>query len=116
MSPTEVDARLKAVFAQPGAEAFYEKDPWFGLTFWEMFRREFGFAPMTTFFTECRSLKPAERPRTEQDRKDLFAERMSRILGKNVVDYMKMWGIEVSPKVVEKCQQYPKWLPKPWRS
>jgi hypothetical protein len=115
MSPKEVDSRLAMVFAKPTSQAFYEKDPWFGLTFWEMLRREFGFAPMTKFFTECRSLPASERPRNEQQRKDLFARKMSKILGKNLVDYMKMWGIEVSPDAAAACKQFPAWLPKPWR-
>ncbi len=108
MTSEEVAKRLAIVKAAPGSEKFYNKDPWYGLTFWTMIRREYGFEKLTEYFAWCKG----QNLRSEKDKKDAFVAEMSRIIGRDLTKYCRMWGIEVSADAAAKASRYPEWLPK----
>jgi hypothetical protein len=109
MSPSEVAKRLSQVAASPGSEDFFQKDPWFGLTFWIQIQREFGFPAVTKFFAKYRTMKPNERPRGDQARMDAFVVNMSEVIGRDISGYAKKWGMPVSAGAVEKVKGLPSW-------
>lgn len=115
MSPDQVTARLAAVKSKPGAEKYYEKDPWFGLTFWMEIHREFGFSPMTKLFDRYQKMPGASRPRSDQARRDAFLVEMSDILGRDLSRYCRMWGVGCSPEAEAKAGVHREWLPQVWR-
>jgi len=108
MTSEEVLKRLATVKAAPGSEKFYNKDPWFGLTFWTMIRREFAFDKLTEYFAWCKG----QNLRGEKSKKDAFVTEMSRIIGRDLTRYCRMWGVEVSDEAAAKAGRYPEWLPK----
>lgn len=108
MTAEEVTKRLATVKSAPGSENFYNKDPWFGLTFWTMIRREFGFAKLTEFFAWCKG----QSLRSEKIKKDAFVVEMSRIVGRDLTRYCRMWGVEVSDEAAAKAGRFAEWLPK----
>jgi hypothetical protein len=109
MSPSEVAKRLSQVAASPGSEDFFQKDPWFGLTFWIQIQREFGFPAVTKFFAKYRTMKPNERPRGDQARMDAFVVNMSEVIGRDISSYARKWGMPVSAGAVEKLKGLPSW-------
>ncbi|MBE9129766.1 hypothetical protein IQ258_27390 [Coleofasciculus sp. LEGE 07081] len=108
MNEADVLKRLAEVKARPGSESFYNKDPWYGLTFWEMMRRDFGFNSFTKYFAWAAD----KRLPGEQAKKDAFLVELSRITGRDLTRYCEMWGIKFSADAVAKVKQYPEWMPK----
>jgi hypothetical protein len=108
MAADEMAKRLAAVKGSPGSEAFYNKDPWYGLTFWTMIRREFGFEKLTEYFAWCKD----QNMTSEKAKKDTFVVEMSRIVGRDLTRYCRMWGVDVSEEAAAKAGKYPQWLPK----
>lgn len=104
--------RMKIVKSAPGAEAYFDKDPWYGLTMLRAIREEFGWKPFQTLFAEFRDLPRAEQPKSEDEKHDQFLVRMSRILNRDLGKYLEMWGVKNSAEARAKSKQYPQWLPK----
>lgn len=104
--------RMKAVLAAPGKEDYFDKDPWYGLTFLRAIREEFGWKPFQDLFAEFRALPRSEQPKSEDEKHDQFLVRMSRILKRDLSKYFEMWGVKNSADAKAKCGQYPLWLPK----
>ncbi|MBS1705372.1 MAG: hypothetical protein JST40_05830 [Armatimonadetes bacterium] len=111
MAPNEVEARLAAVKANPGAKSYYNLDPWYGLTFWTMIQKEFGFKPITTFFTKMAAKPASDRPRNEQQRKDAFLKDMSQLIQRDLGPYCRMWGVGCSRSAEAAVSEYQEWMP-----
>lgn len=104
--------RMKIVKGAPGAEEYFHKDPWYGLTFLRALREKFGWKPFQQVFAEFRDLPRSEQPRSEAEKQDQFLVRMSRLVGRDLSHYFEMWGVKNSAEAREKCRQYSPWLPK----
>lgn len=115
MTPAQVTERLNSVKSKPGAEKYYQKDPWYGLTFWMEIHRDFGFEPMTKLFSYFESLPPAQRPKTDQERRDAFLVQMSGLVGRDLSRYCQMWGVGCSKEAEAQVAVYREWLPRAWR-
>lgn len=111
MTEDQVQKRLAEVKANPGSKSFYNLDPWYGLSFWEMLRREFGFNSFTQYFAWCKGQQIGQ----DQARKDAFLVEMSRIVGHDLARYGEMWGIKFSATAKAKTSAYPEWLPKEFK-
>jgi len=112
MKQDKREERMKAVLAAPGKEAYFEKDPWYGLTFLRAIREEFGWQPFQTLFAEFRDLPRSEQPKNEDEKHDQFLVRMSRILKRDLSRYFEIWGVKNSAEAKAKCSQYQAWMPK----
>ena len=111
MKVEQREKRMKEVLAAPGAEEYFHKDPWYGLTFLRAIREEFGWQPFQTLFAEFRDLPRGEQPKNELEKQDQFLLRMSRILKKDLSHYFQVWGVKNSDSVVQQCKAWPLWMP-----
>ena len=112
MAPDKVAKRIADVLANPGSAKFYERDPWYGLTFWMQIKDEFGFAPINKLFTRYANMAPGARPKSDSDKRSSFVVEMSTILGRDLTRYCQMWGVEFSDEAKRAASKYPEWLPK----
>ncbi len=112
MNSGEVAKRTTTVRNAPGAEPYYRKDPWFGLTFWTQIRDEFGYDKLTNLFATYAALPADQRPRGDQDRHDTLLVLMSKTLNKNLSRYFTAWGLKPSKNAISQVESLPEWLPK----
>jgi len=112
MNASEVAKRTTTVRNAPGAEPYYKKDPWFGLTFWTQIRDEFGYDKFTSLFATYAAMPAGQRPRGDQERHDTLLVLMSKTLNKNLSRYFTAWGLKPSKQAVSQVETLPEWLPK----
>lgn len=114
MQQAEVLKRWQAVAAEPGKRAWYAADPWYGLSLLDPIRREFGWTVFTRLFAEFRALPPSERPRSEAEKRTQFAVRLSRIVQRNLVPYLRDWGVNLPESAVSSVTSLQPWYPSGW--
>ncbi len=112
MQRGEREKRMAIVKANPGKEAYYAKDPWFGLTMLYAIREEFGWEPFQKLFAQYRTLNSIELPKNEVEKQDQLLVRLSKILGKDLGSYCQAWGFKNSAKAKQEASQYQIWWPK----
>lgn len=115
MKPAERLARIRAVAAAPGRERYYVKDPWYPLTMFHVLRAAFGWEPFTKVFAQLRDLPRAEKPASEQAKRDAFLVRFSRAVGKDIAGYLEAWGVELSDGAKKQVSDLPSWMPEGFR-
>jgi hypothetical protein len=111
MNEAERQKRLDLVRSKPGAERYFDKDPWYGLTMLAAIQREFGWSAFTTIF---RGFESGPQPRNEQEKQDELCVRLSTLLKRNFAPYFRAWGAKVSEDAAGKCAAWPMWTPKGW--
>ncbi len=111
MNAGEVAKRTATVRNAPGAEPYYKKDPWFGLTFWTPIRDEFGYDKLTSLFATYAAMPASQRPRSDQERHDVLLVQMSKTLNKNLSRYFAAWGLKPSKSAISQVESLPEWLP-----
>lgn len=108
----EEGARKRARYMAEGAD--FEKwkaDPFLALQMYAMVKREFGWAPFKKVLAEYRDLPKAERPKSDQEKRDQWMERLSRGVGRNLGPYFEAWGVPTSAAARERISALPPWLP-----
>jgi Peptidase M60, enhancin and enhancin-like/N-terminal domain of M60-like peptidases len=115
MTAEAIAKRVAKVAGAPGAEAYYSSDPWYPLTMFWLMRQEFGWKPYTALFAEFAKLPRNEQPKTEQEKHDQFLVRFSRLTGRNLTQYLKAWGVELSSVAIQKVSDLPTWMPQNWK-
>ena len=74
-------------------------------------RYVFGWEPFVKMFHEYRAPVVGTLPRSNQEKMDQWATRLSRILDRNFADYFRAWSWPLSSDAVKACEQYPKFTP-----
>lgn len=62
----------------------WKKDPFLALDFFVRLEEKYGWTAFEKLFAEYRALKPAERPKTDLDKRRQWCERFSRIVGEDL--------------------------------
>jgi hypothetical protein len=56
----------------------------------------------------------AERPKTDQDKRDQWMIRFSRTVGRNLGPFFEAWGVPVTAGALETIKDLPAWMPDDW--
>jgi hypothetical protein len=107
---TEPAERIKRYLAKPDFEA-WKADPFLALAMYTQLREAFGWEPYRKVFAEYRGLAPAEKPRTEQEKRDQWMVRMSRAVGKNLGPFFEAWGVPTTEAARRSVETLPGWMP-----
>jgi hypothetical protein len=101
--------------AQEGAPfAKWKSDPFLALQTYALLWQEFGWGSFHEAFRAYDKLAPEERPRTDDDKRDLFAIIMSRTVGRDLGPYFDAWGIPTTQRVRQATEGLPLWMPEGW--
>lgn len=108
------ETRRKRVAAYLEAGARFEEwkgDPFLALIMYIQLEEAFGWDTFRELFAAYRRLTPAERPRTDGEKRDQWMERFSRNVGRNLAPFFQAWGIPVSKKARDAVDHLPVWMP-----
>ena len=72
---------------------------------------EFGWEPFTKVFNEYSQLPAEQRPRSDDQKRDQWMVRMSRVTGKNLGPFFQAWGVPTSESARESITALPDWMP-----
>lgn len=104
--------RAKAHVEKGVPFADWKADPFLALYSYVDLIEAFGWEPFRKVFAEYRALPAAERPKTDDDKRDQWLVRMSRATGKNLGPFFQAWGIPTSDAARDSVQDLPAWMPK----
>jgi hypothetical protein len=62
-------------------------------------------------FTASLELRPKERPRTDDAKRDTWLVMMSQAVERDLGPFLELWGVPVSPEARGRVARYPEWLP-----
>jgi len=114
MAPEKALKRLAKYLTDGVSYEKWNSDPFLALTFFSKLRESFGWEPFTKLFTEFRNAPAKELPKNDQEKRDQFVIRFSRIVGKNLGPYMQAWGIPTTSDARSVVSELPSWMPPDW--
>lgn len=71
----------------------------------------FGWDAFKKVFAEYRQLKPQDRPKTDDEKRDQWLIRLSRTVGRNLSKFFEVWGVPVSEQAKQAVSDLPIWMP-----
>jgi hypothetical protein len=108
----ESRAKMEAKFRANGSRfEDWKRDPFLALIMYKQLQEAFGWDAYKKVFAEYRALKPNERPKSDDEKRDQFMIRFSRAVGKNLGPFFKNWSIPVSEDALRSIQDLPVWMP-----
>lgn len=91
---------------RPFAE--WKSDPFLALGTYIQLIEAFGWDAMKSYF---RSYREGARPANDDEKRDQFMVRYSKVVGKNLGPFFDSWGIPVSASAREEIARLPAWTP-----
>ncbi len=92
----------------------WKRDPFLALQTYALLWQRFGWDAFRTTFRAYDTLPQADRPRSDEDKRDLFVITMSRTIGRNLGPYFEAWGVPLSPRVEREVGDLSVWMPAGW--
>jgi len=111
MSDAKREEALKAFFNDPTQT--WTSKPFTGLIFYDQLVAGFGWDTFHKIFIEYRDLPKAERPKTDDEKRDQWLVRFSQMTGKNLGPFFTAWRIATSETARNSITNLPVWLPEP---
>jgi hypothetical protein len=84
------------------------RDPFLALEVFVRLQQAFGWGAFERLFAEYRPLDAAQRPKSDADKRDQWAVRLSRVTGSNIAAVFDAWNIPVTETARQACAAYPK--------
>ncbi len=105
-------ARARAKYFAEGARfQKWQSDPFLALQMYAQLRLAFGWDIYRKVFAEYAALPRAERPRSEEQKRDQWMVRMSRATGRNLGPFFEAWGVPIGQEARDSINQLPAWMP-----
>lgn len=89
----------------------WKKEPFLALVMYIQLQQEFGWGPFKKVFSEYLTLEDAERPKSDNEKRDQWMVRFSRTIGKNLGPFFDAWGIPTTQEVRDSIKKLPEWMP-----
>ncbi len=90
----------------------WQSDPFLALAMYIQLQQEFGWEPFSKVFAEYREVPDAERPRTDDQKRDQWMVRFSKTVGRNLGPFFQAWGVPTSEKARASIAELDEWMPK----
>ncbi|MBT3279372.1 MAG: hypothetical protein HN370_08365 [Phycisphaerales bacterium] len=100
---------LKNYFSKTPTYKDFTSDVWLGLVFYYQIIEGFGWDNWFAVAKTYRGLSADQRPKTDQQKRDLFLEIYSKQVKRNLAPHFIAWGLEPSDAACEAVKTLPKW-------
>jgi enhancin-like peptidase M60 family/peptidase M60-like protein len=105
-------AREWAAYQATGPDfAHWKKKPFLALISYVQLQEAFGWDTFQKVFADYRALRPEDRPKTDDQKRDQWLTRFSRRAGKNLGPFFQAWAIPTSEKARAEIADLPVWMP-----
>ena len=112
IAPKKLEEHIAAIKKAKNKFDVWKSDPFLALTTYIQLVQGFGWASWRAYlhsFTDP-SFGPA--PKSDEEKRDQFLVRYSKITGKNLADFFDFWGIPVSSSAKAEVSKLERWMPK----
>ncbi len=89
----------------------WQRDPFLALYMYSMMQEDFGWEPFTKVFKEYRAAEKSELPKNDDDKRDQWMVRFSRMVGKNLGPFFDAWGVPTSQEAKKSISSLSAWMP-----
>jgi len=89
----------------------WKRDPFLALQTYALLWHEFGWEAFRTAFRAYDDLPPADRPSSDDDKRDRFVITFSQTVERNLGPYFSAWGVPTSDAVERVVGDLPIWMP-----
>jgi hypothetical protein len=74
-------------------------------------RRAFGWEPFKKVFASYRDASAGAAPRNDDEKRDQWMVRFSKVVGRDLGPFFRRWGVPVSPEAEKLIGHLPPWMP-----
>ena len=103
--------KIKKYFGEGSDFNQWKSDPFLALAMYIQLIEEFGWEPFQKVFADYRELSEAERPRSDDQKRDQWMVRFSRRTGRNLGPFFEAWGVPTSAEARASIAALPTWMP-----
>lgn len=100
----------KMDWQQPSFER-WKSDPFLALAMYAQLQHAFGWDAYRRVFAQYRDLPAAERPKSDDEKRDQWLVRFSRAVGRNLGPFFEAWGVPTSVEARASLADLPDWMP-----
>ena len=93
----------------------WKRKPFLALAMYVQLQQAFGWELYEEVFAESRALPEAERPETDDEKRDQWLVRVSREAGVNFSRFFETWGVPTSDAARASLNDLPGWMPEGWK-
>jgi hypothetical protein len=112
ISPTKLDEHIAAIKKAGDKFALWKKDPFIALTTYIQLVQGFGWESWRAYLHSFADTSFGPGPKNDDEKRDQFLVRYSKITKKNLGDFFDFWGIPVSSSAKAEAAKFEKWMPK----
>lgn len=84
------------------------REPFLALETFVRLEQAYGWTTFETLFAEYRTLPNDQRPKTDEEKRDQWVVRLSRLTGHNLATYFDAWSVPISETARKACARYPR--------
>lgn len=110
VKPAERERVMREYFAAPSFEK-WKSNPFLALYMYMQLQEAFGWEAFRKVFAEYRALPDAERPKSDDEKRDQWLIRFSRAVGHNLGPFFEAWRVPTSEAARAAVADLPPWLP-----
>lgn len=89
----------------------WKKNPFLGLILFRQIQNEFGWDSFKTTFMKYHSFTEAQRPKNDQEKRDVLVHFLSESANKDLSPFFETWGIPISDDIEQKLEKFEPWMP-----
>ncbi|MBI5683989.1 MAG: hypothetical protein HZC54_02815 [Verrucomicrobia bacterium] len=89
----------------------WKKDPFLALAMYVQLQDAFGWDAYKKVFAEYRAGSKDELPKNDDEKRDQWMVRFSKVVGKNLGPFFQTWGVPVSQPALDEIKNLPAWMP-----
>jgi hypothetical protein len=108
--------RIRVFFAEGAPFQGWKSDPFLALMMYIQLYEAFGPKPFAEVFAEYAHFPDAERPKSDDERRDQWLVRMSKATGKNLGPFFVAWGVPTGDRARASIAGLLLWMPRGFRT
>ena len=112
ISPAKLDEHIAAIKKAGDKFALWKKDPFVALTTYIQLVQGFGWESWRAYLHSFADPSFGPAPKNDDEKRDQFLVRYSKVTKKNLGDFFDWWGIPVSSSAKAEAAKFEKWMPK----
>ena len=112
ITPKKLEEHIAAIKKSADKFALWKSDPFIALTTYIQLVQGFGWESWRAYLHSFADASFGPAPKSDDEKRDQFLVRYSKITKKNLGDFFDFWGIPVSASARAEVAKFEKWMPK----
>lgn len=104
--------KVQAYLAKGGNFEEWKREPFLALTMYAQLIEAFGWDSMKKYLRSYEGPNAGTMPTTDEEKRDQFMTRYSKVVGKNLAPFFKAWGVPTSAGAQGSVRSLGSWMPK----